>query len=139
MAPGPWPGRCDGPTVTRSRRSAKAAGSRFEREQADYWAAHVDERIDRRVKTGAKDRGDLGGLRAFGHRVVVEVKNVIKLSLGTWWSEAEVERGNDDALAALVIHKRHGRGHPGDQWVTTTVDDLIALTTGVRPDRSVGA
>ena len=37
----------------RSRASAKSAGARFERHIADYLAAHVDDRIDRRVKTGA--------------------------------------------------------------------------------------
>lgn len=119
----------------RNRRSAKAAGSRFEREQADYWAANVDDRIDRRVKTGAKDRGDIGGLRVFTQRVVIECKDVVKMLLGTWWREAEIERGNDDALAAMVIHKRHGKGHPGDQWCTLAVDDLIAIITGKRPVR----
>ena len=41
--------------MTRSRASARAAGSRFERVVADWLAAHVDDRIDRRVKTGAKE------------------------------------------------------------------------------------
>lgn len=41
--------------MTRSRASAKTAGSRFERAVADYLAEHVDDRIDRRAKTGAKE------------------------------------------------------------------------------------
>ncbi|MEU0312485.1 hypothetical protein [Nocardioides sp. NPDC006273] len=113
--------------MSRNRASAKAAGARFERDIADYLAANVDDRIDRRVKTGSKDRGDLGGWRYAGLRIVAECKNVIKLSLGTWWAEAEIEKANDDADIALVIHKRHGRGAPQDQWVTTTLGELVNL------------
>lgn len=118
----------------RSRASAKAAGARFERDTADYLAEHVDGRIDRRVKTGAKDRGDIGGLRTIhGARVVVECKNTARTDLAGWEREAAIERGNDDAVAAIIVHKRHNVGHPGRQWVTMTVDDLIALLTGTRP------
>lgn len=35
-----------------------------------------------------------------------------------------------DAGAAVVIHKRHGKGQPGDQWVTLTLADFVALITG---------
>lgn len=116
----------------RSRASARAAGSRLERAIADHLAAHVDDRIDRRVKTGAKDRGDIGGMRHLGQRVVIECKDTARIALGPWMAEADVERGNDDAGVALVVHKRHGRAHPGQQWVTTTVDELIALVNGNR-------
>jgi hypothetical protein len=118
---------------SRSRRSAKAAGGKFERDVADHLAAHVDDRIDRRVKTGAKDRGDIASLRVHGKRVVIECKNAAKVSLGSWYGEAEIERDNDDALVGLVAHKRHGKGEPGQQWITCTLDDLIALITGERP------
>lgn len=107
-------------------------GSTFERSIADYLAKHIDDRIDRRVKNGAKDRGDIAGLRHLGHRIVLECKNTAKIALGGWATEAEVERGNDDALAGLIIHKRHGKGQPQDQWVTLTVGELVALLTGNR-------
>jgi hypothetical protein len=119
--------------VTRSRASAKAAGARFERLIADCLASLIDDRIDRRVKTGNKDRGDIGGWRYAGHRLVIECKDVARLDLSGWVDEAEVERGNDDALAGFVVHKRRGHGDPLDQYVTTTLRDLIALTTGERP------
>ena len=118
--------------MTRSRASAKKAGSSFERSTADYLAANIDDRIDRRVKNGAKDRGDIGGVRHMGSRVVLECKNTTKTNLGTWATEAEIERGNDDALAAIVVHKRHGKGDPADQWVTMTLADFTALLTGNR-------
>jgi hypothetical protein len=120
--------------MTRTRASAKAAGARFERVIADYLAAHIDDRIDRRVKTGSNDRGDIAALRsAHGKRVVAELKDCARLELGTWKKEADVEAGNDDAIAGVVVHKRFGNARPGDQWVHMTVDDLIALITGVRP------
>lgn len=119
--------------MSRTRRSARQAGSRFERVIADCLAEHVDDRIDRRVKTGSKDRGDVGGLRVAGNRVVVECKDVKAMDLSGWVNEADIERGNDDAVAGLVIHKRRAHGDPLDQYVTTTVRDLIALLTGARP------
>lgn len=108
-------------------------GSAFERLIANVLAGHVDDRIDRRVKTGSKDRGDIGGLRVGGRSVVLECKNVSRTDLGGWVNEAEIERGNDDALAGLVIHKRRAHGDPLDQYVTCTVRDLIALLTQDRP------
>ena len=45
-----------------------------------------------------------------------------------------MERGNDDALVGVVAHKRHGVGAPGEQFVTMTLRDFVALLTGERPD-----
>lgn len=119
--------------MSRTRASAKAAGASFERSLADWLAKHVDDRIDRRVKNGAKDRGDIGGLRHMGGRVVIECKDYGgRLMSGPWIQEAEVERGNDDALAGIVIAKRRGTTRPGDQYVLMTVDNLTALLTGNR-------
>lgn len=119
--------------MTRSRASAKKAGTELERQVADYLAKHVDDRIDRRAKTGSRDKGDIGGVRHMGGRVVIECKNVARLDLSGWVDEADIERGNDDAIAGLVVHKRRGTADPGDQYVTATVRDLVALLTGERP------
>ena len=117
--------------MTRSRRSAKTAGTRFERQIADALAdALDDDRIDRRVKNGAKDRGDIGGVRLHGRRVVIEAKDCCRMDLPGWVAEAQIEAGNDDALVGLVIHKRHGVGDPLRQWVSCTVSDLIAILSG---------
>ena len=119
--------------MTRTRASAKAAGTRFETQVAAYLAEHVDDRIERRRQGGAKDRGDISGLRVRGQRVVVECKNTTRAALGPWTNETEVERGNDDALAGVVAHKRHGNGNPGDQFITMTLANFVALLTGERP------
>lgn len=119
--------------MTRSRRSAKQAGATTERRLADYLAEQLDdERIDRRVKRGVKDRGDIGGLRHQGQRLVVEVKDCARIDLAGWVAQAHLEAGHDDALAGLVVHKRRGTTHPGRWYVAMTVDDLLALITGER-------
>jgi hypothetical protein len=119
--------------MTRSRRSARNAGTRTERVVADYLAQALDDdRIDRRVKRGTQDRGDIGGLRTHGQRLVVEVKDCARQDLPAWTGEAHLEAGNDDALVGVVIAKRRGTTNPGQFWVHMTVDDLLALMTGQR-------
>ncbi|PKW18608.1 hypothetical protein [Saccharopolyspora spinosa] len=77
----------------RTRRSARAAGTRFERAITDFLTAHVDDRIDRRPSNGAKDSA--------------------RVQLTGWAAEAETERGKDDAVAAVVIvHNRHWGADP---------------------------
>lgn len=119
--------------MSRTRKSARDAGTKFERSIADVLAELVDDRIDRRAKNGTKDRGDIGGWRYAGLRIVAECKNTARLALSTWVTEAEVERLNDDAQVALVIHKRVGKADPLDQYVTCTLRDLLTLVTGARP------
>jgi hypothetical protein len=117
--------------MPRSRRSAKKAGTRFETSIASALAAALDDdRIERRARNGTKDRGDIGGVRLHGQRVVLECKDIMKLNLPEWTNEAHLEAGNDDALVGLVVHKRHGVADPMKQWVTCTVEDLIAVLSG---------
>jgi len=122
--------------MTRNRQSAKAAGSAAERAVADYLAAALeDDRIDRRVKHGSKDRGDIGGVRIHGQRLVIEVKNHVRTDIAGWIAEAQIEAGNDDALAGVVVHKRRGTTNVGRWYVAMTVDELVALITGQKVDQ----
>lgn len=119
--------------MSRNRQSAKKAGSSFERLVADYLRdALGDDRIDRRPRHGAKDRGDIGGAQHMGERLVFECKNTTRIELSRWLAEAETERGNDDALAGIVVHKRRGKTAPQEQYVTMRLGDLAALLTGDR-------
>lgn len=119
--------------MARNRRSARIAGTRTERAVADYLAAALDDdRIDRKVKTGSKDRGDISGVRAHGQRVVIECKDCTRTDLPAWTAEAHAEAGNDDALVGIVVAKRRGTTDAGRWWVHLTVDDLLALITGER-------
>ena len=113
--------------MTRTRQSAKAAGSRFEREVADYLADMLDDRIDRRVKTGAKDKGDIANIRLKAHRIDMECKNTARTDLAGWIAEAHAQAENDSASLGVICHKRHGVGEPARQWVTMTLTDFAWL------------
>lgn len=123
--------------MSRSRASAKKAGASFERSIADALAAALDDdRIDRRVKRGIADRGDIAGVRIHGQRLVIESKNCARQELPDWTREAQREAVNDGALAGVVIAKRHGVSDPMQQWVHMTVAELVALITGHRPEEN---
>ena len=114
--------------MVRSRASAKQAGSTFERLVADFLAVVLDDRIDRRVKTGAADKGDIAGVRFFGHRIVMELKDYAgQVKPAEWIKEAHVEAENDKALVGIVVAKRKGTAKPGEQWVIMTLDDLVKI------------
>ena len=108
---------------------SKARGTRLERTVAVYLAAALnDDRIERRALNGTKDRGDIAGVRTpTGDRVVIEVKNTARMSIGVWINEVEVEKGNDDARVGV---KRHGKAAPGEQLVTMRLEDFARLLGG---------
>jgi hypothetical protein len=123
----------------RNLRSAKAAGSWMEKTVAEFLAFRLaDDRIERRTKNGSKDRGDITGVKSIrGGRVVIECKNVATMSLPAWLREAEVERGNDDAVIGVVAHKRSGSMNPADQYVTMTLETFARLLDGAGADGPV--
>ena len=119
--------------MSRTRASAKAAGTKHESNIVAYLAEHYDDIIERRRQSGAKDRGDISGWRFSGRRIVAELKNYGgQVKVGPWLNEAEVERLNDDAAVGLVIAKRLGTTDAGDQIVLMTLRDLVCLMTGER-------
>ncbi|MER0028422.1 hypothetical protein [Corynebacterium sp. KPL4043] len=78
--------------------------------------------------TGAKDRGDIANVRDSHNRlIVIECKNTTRPNLAGWIKESHQEAQNDQAHAGLIVHKRHGKANPADQWVTMTLDDLTRL------------
>lgn len=121
--------------MARNRRSAKSAGTWLETLVAEYLAEQLDDdRIERRTKNGAKDRGDVAAVRHMGQRVVIQCKEYGgRFLVGPWLNDAEVQRGNDDAGVGLVVAKRRGTRDPGEQVVFMTLADLASLLTGERP------
>lgn len=95
--------------MTRNRASAKKAGTAAESAVAKYLRDSLgDDRIERRAKSGSRDRGDIGGVRTLrGGRIVIEVKDVAKLALSQWVTEAEIERGNDDNAVGVPEWRKH--------------------------------
>ncbi|MFE3196246.1 hypothetical protein ACFXHA_45125 [Nocardia sp. NPDC059240] len=123
------------PPRRRTRASAKSAGGAFETLIVRGLAAALDDdRIERRVRNGVRDRGDVTGVRApGGGRLVLECKDYGgEIRAAEWTAEAEAERGHDDALVGLVVAKRMGTKKFGDQWVLLTMRDLVAILTGRR-------
>lgn len=118
--------------MSRTRNSAKQAGARFERQIADYLAANLDDRIDRRVKTGAVDKGDIANVRdSHNRRVVIETKDYGgQLHPAQWLKEAHQEAANDNAYAGIVIAKRKGTTNPAHQYVLTDLATLTRLLKG---------
>lgn len=120
--------------MPRTNRSARAAGTRHETAIANYLAEALDDdRIERRAHSGARDRGDIGGIRHRGRRVVIEAKNTTRTNLAGWIGEAHREAGNDDAAIGVVVAKRHGNADPGSQWVHMTLADLAWLLGADHP------
>lgn len=118
--------------MTRNRASAKKAGTAMESLVAEFLSFRLaDDRIERRAKNGAADRGDITGVRTvMDGRVVIECKDTSRMDLPGWLREAEVERGNDDAAIGVVVHKRHGNANPADQLVTMTLATFACLIEG---------
>lgn len=115
--------------------AARAKGTAFETAVVRWLREALgDDRIERRSLNGRNDRGDVAGVRAWGQRVVIECKSQARHSLAEWLGEAEVERGNDDALAGVVVFKRRGTTDPNEQYVLMSGADLVALLTGTRPN-----
>ncbi len=110
-------------------------GNKFNQDVVDFMAARLgDGRIERRVMGGTNDRGDVSGVYLHGKRVVIECKNKQRMALSEWLDEAEMERGNDDAEFAFVVHKRKGRGakNMGETYVTCDLETLCAIIAGSR-------
>lgn len=119
--------------MSRSRTTARKAGAAFERAVADYLKeALCDDSIDRQVKTGAKDLGDIRGVKdARGRPVVIECKEYAgRLHPATWIVEAHREAGNAGAAVGVVVAKRQRVQNPGDQWVLMTLEDLATILKG---------
>lgn len=125
--------------MVRNRASAKKAGASFERLVADYLSFYFDDDgIDRQVKTGNNDKGDVRGVKTIrGGKVVIECKNTSRDNLPLWMREAEIERENADAVIGVVVHKRQRSAKPEEQYVTMTLEQFALLLEGGPDTRPV--
>jgi len=120
--------------------SQKQRGTAFETACVDYISEALESEpgeIHRLTLKGMRDEGDIGGIKSHGKRIVVECKNYSgRDRMAEWLKEADVERGNADALAGVVMSKRKGIGgkRTGEQLVSMTIDDFISILTGIGKD-----
>jgi hypothetical protein len=97
--------------MSRNRRSAKTAGTRFETAVRDYLAwALQDERIMRPRLHGSKDMGDIANVCFMGQKVCIECKNTAAKAYKQHLREAAIEAGNLDAPFYFVVQKVPGIG-----------------------------
>lgn len=123
--------------MSRNRTTARKAGAAFERAIADYLRETLkDDSIDRQVKTGSRDLGDIRGVTdAHGNPIAVECKDYGgRLHPSTWIHEAHTEAANKNTNTGIIIAKRRGTTQPGDQWVITTLKDLTHLIGEKEPE-----
>lgn len=100
----------------RSRSSAKKAGTAFETEMAKYLTVKLGVLVERRVKTGSKDPGDLKGLTFQAQSIAAECKSPGKnspLQISQWWKEVEKEQSNIGGIAGVLFVRQYGK--PLDQ------------------------
>ena len=117
--------------MSRSRRTAKDAGTRFERLVANYLAERLGTDVDRQVKTGSRDTGDIRGVTIAGRGIAIECKDYAgRHELPKWLREAEAERRNRGADYGVVVWKRRGTAIPGEQFVTMTLGTFAAMLAG---------
>ena len=105
-------------------------GPLFEKQVVVYLPRACDSAsIERRVRGGANDRGDVAGLYWQGRPFVLEVKNRNRVELAAWMGELADECGNADTdLGAVVFHRpKVGEAHMGDQGVFMTLRTLAIL------------
>lgn len=113
--------------MSRGRAAARAAGTWLERVTAEYLAEVLGVDVTREAKHGARDLGDIHGVRTPVGRLVIECKNTVRPDLPQWWREAQTERVNADAAHAVIVHKRVGSRDPAQQWVTCDLATLASL------------
>jgi len=119
--------------MTRTRATAKQAGTSFERLVADGLADGLgNPDIDRAPRKGSKDIGDVANVRHLnGERIAVESKDYGgRLNPAEWTREAATEADNYGALCGVVVAKRRGTRKFEDQWVIMTAGDLVKLIRG---------
>jgi hypothetical protein len=102
---------------------SKIKGTRWESAIVDYLRTNGVPHAERRALHGSLDRGDIAGIPG----IVIEGKNAARAELAWWLDEAETERVNAGATAAVVWHKRRGRTSPGDGFVTMSGATLVRL------------
>lgn len=116
-----------------SLRYNRSKGSRFETRVAERLASLTGLPVERRHLMGVNDRGDLSGVVAGGHRLVIECKNVRGLAaVPQHLREAAREAANDNALLGVVVQKRDRVSIETDsgidqQYAVLTLADLARL------------
>lgn len=112
--------------MTRSRASAKKAGTAWETAIVRYLCGEGWTLAERRARTGALDQGDITGIPG----VCIEAKNTNRITLGQFLDEAETEAANANADIAVAWVKRRGKASPADGYVILSGKTFADLLRG---------
>lgn len=112
-----------GEVMTRSRATAKKAGTSWETEIVRALVAAGWPHAERRRLAGKNDRGDIAGIAG----VVIEAKNTNELRLAEAMNEAEVEARNDGGSLGIAWLKRKGKSSADDGYAVMSGRTLMRL------------
>ena len=99
--------------MTRNRRSARQAGTRWETAIVGYLRDQGWPHAERRARTGAHDQGDITGVVG----VCIEAKDTARFEPARFLTEAQTEAVNAKAGIGAAWIKRRGKSSPGDGYV----------------------
>lgn len=109
--------------MTRSRRSARQAGTRWETAIVGWLREQGWIHAERRARTGALDQGDITGVIG----VCIEAKDVNRIEMAGFLDEANREATNARADVGVAWIKRRGKASPGDGYVLMDGTTFTAL------------
>lgn len=114
--------------MTRNRASARKAGTSWESAIVDYLRAQGWPDVERRARTGARDEGDIAGLRSF----CIEAKSASRFELAAWVTDAKEEAVNARVPFGIVWCKSKGKTSPADVYVILTGATFVELLLAQR-------
>jgi hypothetical protein len=79
--------------------------------------------IHRLAPAGDADCGDLGGVPD----LTIQVKVRRELALAEWVDQSAAQAARAGTAAYVVVHKRRGKGDPGQWYVTTRLEVFAPL------------
>ena len=108
---------------------SKVKGTTHESNLVKWLQANGFPDARREVLHGAKDVGDIGGVKWRGVPIVIEAKNCREKRPAKWLEEAEAERKNAGAPIAFVVGKTRGVGEKnfGENECYIYLNDLAKL------------
>lgn len=109
--------------MTRSRATARKAGTEWETAIVKALVDHGWPNAERRRLSGANDRGDIAGIAG----VCIEAKNTARLDLAAAVDEATTEAANASARIGFAWIKRKGKSSPLDGYVVMTGATVLQL------------
>jgi hypothetical protein len=107
-------------------RTAKQNGTEAETRVAEFLRPYFPE-IRRLAPAGIADTGDLGGIVG----LTVQVKAQHQLKLAAWVDQAATQAQRAGTDHYVVVHRRWGKGNPGQWYVTMPLANFAPLYLAV--------